>query len=73
MPKNGCHKTGPDDIKYDLVFFGTFEELKLPIKGPMEDAGGVKLYEPSLTPCLYVAPAENMVGRIPLIPCFLKF
>ena len=23
------------------------------------------------TPCLYVAPAENMVGRIPLFPCFL--
>ena len=37
----------------------------------MEDAGVVKLYEPSPTPCLYVAPAENMVGRIPLMPCFL--
>ena len=31
----------------------------------------VKLYEPSPTQCLYVAPAENMVGRIPLMPCFL--
>ena len=31
----------------------------------------IKLYEPSPTPCLYVAKAENMVGRIPLIPCFL--
>ena len=31
----------------------------------------VKLYEPSPTPCLYVAPAENMVGRILLMPCFL--
>ena len=29
------------------------------------------LYEPSPTPCLYVANAKNMVGRIPLIPCFL--
>ncbi len=37
----------------------------------MEDAGVVKLYEPSPTPCLYVSLAENMVGRIPLIPCFL--
>ena len=46
-------------------------ELKLPITGPMEDAGVVKLYEPSPTPCLYVAKAENMVGRIPLMPCFL--
>ena len=31
MPKTGCHKTGPDDLRYDLVFFSTFEELKLPI------------------------------------------
>ncbi len=31
----------------------------------------VKLYEPSPTPCLYLAPAENMVGRVPLMPLFL--
>ncbi len=45
----------------------------LPIKGPMEVAGVVKLYEPSPTQCLYrdVAPAGNMVGRIPLMPCYL--
>ncbi len=41
------------------------------MKGPMEDAGVIKLYEPSPTLCLYMAPAENMVGRIPLIPLFL--
>jgi hypothetical protein len=35
----------------------------------MEDAGVVKLYETSPTPCLYVALAANMVGRIPLMPC----
>ena len=43
MPKTGRHKTGPDDVKVNLVFFSTFEELQLPIKGPMEDAGVVKL------------------------------
>ena len=37
----------------------------------MEDSGFVKLYEPSPTPCLYVAPVENMVGRVPLTPLFL--
>ena len=31
----------------------------------------VKLYEPSPTPCLCVAPAENMVGRVPLMPLSL--
>ena len=56
----------PDDLLRELVFFNTFEELKLPIKGPTEDAEVVKLYQPSSTPCLYVAPAENMVGRVPL-------
>ena len=61
----------PDDLLRELVFFNTFEELSLPIKGPMEDAGVIKLYEPSPTPCLYVAPAENMVGRVPLMPLFL--
>jgi hypothetical protein len=31
----------------------------------------IKLYEPSPTPCLYVAPAEDMVGRVLLMPLFL--
>ncbi len=34
----------------------------------MEDDGVIKLYEPSQTPCLYVAPAENMVGQSPVDP-----
>ncbi len=60
----------PDDPMHELVF-NTFEEQHLPIKGPMEDSGVVKLYESFPTPCLYVAPAENMVGRVPLMPLFL--
>jgi hypothetical protein len=43
----------------------------LPIAGPMEDSGVMKLYEPFPAPCLYVAPVENMVGRVPLMPLFL--
>ena len=71
LPKKPHYKLGPDDVFHNLVFFSTFEELKLPISGPMELAGVTKLYEPSPTPCLYVAPAANMVGRVPLIPLFL--
>ena len=26
LPKTGCHKTGPDDLRYDLVFFSTFAD-----------------------------------------------
>ena len=37
----------------------------------MESAGVTKLYEPFPTPCLYVAAAARMVGRVPLIPLFL--
>jgi hypothetical protein len=68
-PKNPTYRYGPDDIRYHLVFFSTFEELKLPISGLMERAGVTKLYEPSSTPCLYVAPASCMAGGFPLIPC----
>ena len=44
------------------VLFSTFEKLILPIHGLMEDAGVIKLYNPSPIPCLYVAPVANMVG-----------
>ena len=45
----------------------------MPIHGPMEDAGILKLYEPGPIQCLYVAPVDHimMVGRVPLIPLFL--
>ena len=64
-------KIGPDDLLVNLVFFSTFEELNLLIHGPMEDAGVLKLYEPGPIPCLYVAPLDHVVGRVPLIPLFL--
>jgi hypothetical protein len=50
LPKNRIYETGPDDLCYNLVFYSTFEVLKLPIQGPKEDAGVVKLNEPSPTP-----------------------
>ncbi len=37
----------------------------------MESAGVTQLYEPFSTPCLYVAPADCMVGRVTLILLFL--
>ena len=70
-PENRTYSCGPDDLRYHMVFFSTFEELKLPISWQMESAGVTKLYEPFPTPCLYVAPAACMVGRVPLIPLFL--
>ena len=43
----------------------------MPTTGPMDHATS-KLYEQSPTPILYVAPCENMLGRVPLFPCFLQ-
>ena len=69
-PKNNSWTRGPDDIEVCLVFFSTFEELKLPATGPM-DRAATKLYEPSPTPILYVASCDLMLGRVSLFPCFL--
>jgi hypothetical protein len=38
---------------------------------PSRGCWGDQAVRPSPTPYLYVAPAENMVGRVPVIPCFL--
>jgi hypothetical protein len=46
-PKNKIYSCCPDDLLYHLVFFSTFEELKLPISLLMESAGVTRLYKPS--------------------------
>ncbi len=70
-PKNPSYSIGPVELLFHLVFFSTFEDLNLPIHGPVEDARVLKLYKPSPIPCLYVAPVANMVGRVPLLPLYL--
>jgi hypothetical protein len=37
----------------------------------METNGIRKLYEPSPVPTLYVGRIEDLLGRVPLFPCFL--
>ena len=51
-PKNNSWTRGPNDMEICLVFFSTFEELKLPATGPM-DRTATKLYVPFPTPILY--------------------
>ena len=65
------YNNSPDDIPLDMVFFGTFEDLRLRITGTMESNGIRKLYEPSPVPTLYVGKVEDILGRVPLFPCFL--
>jgi hypothetical protein len=37
----------------------------------MESKGIHRVYEPSPVPTLYVGKVEDLLGRVPLIPCFL--
>ena len=71
LPKNNTWVHGPNDVKAHLVFFSTFEELKLQATGPMDHAT-TKLYKQSPTQILYVGPRDLMLGRVPLFPLFLK-
>ncbi len=71
--KKPTYNTRQDDLDSEvtIVFVSTCEEFTFPIKGSMEDAGVIKLYEQPPTPFFCVAPARNLVGRVPLIPLFL--
>jgi len=60
-----------EDIQLDLVFFSAFEDLCLRTAGTMEANGIKKVYEPSPLPILYVGRAEDLLSRVPLIPCYL--
>ena len=59
-----------------LVFFNTFEPISLTPDSCMQRKGVLMLYEraASQVPSLYVCPGpvENVLGRVPLIPCYLN-
>ena len=67
----GRHNKYAEDIPLNLVFFSAFEDLLLQTTGTMESNGIRKLYEPSPVPTLYVGRVEDLLGRVPLFPCFL--
>ena len=72
LPKNGLFKICPDDLLYHLVFFNTFEELQLPIKGPMEDAGVIKLYEQFLLHVSTWLWSRTLRAELPFSRCFWR-
>ncbi len=59
--------------EFSLVFFSTFEPISLTPDSCMQQKGVPMLYELSSTvlPSLYVCPVENVLGRVPLIQCYL--
>ena len=60
--------------EFSLIFFNTFEPISLTPDSCMQQKGVPMLYERSFTvlPSLYVCPVENVLGRVPLIPCYLN-
>jgi hypothetical protein len=67
----GRYNRSDEDIPLDLIFFCPFEELRLRTAGIMESKGIHRVYKPSPVPTLYVRRVEDLLGRVPLIPCFL--
>jgi hypothetical protein len=59
--------------EFSLVFFSTFEPISLTLDNCMQQKGVPMLYERSVTvlPSLYVCPVANVLGSVPLIPCYL--
>jgi hypothetical protein len=64
----------PADIRVFAVFFSTFEFIGLTQESCMQRKGVPMLYERSATvlPTLYVCQVENVLGRVPLIQCYLN-
>ena len=66
-----CPLTVPDGIESSPTWLEYVYQTAHPALRWLPSQRVVKLYKPSPTPCLYVAPFQNMVGRVPLIPSFL--
>ena len=72
----GCQ--GPeysaDHKEVSLVYFSTFEPINLTPNSVMQKAGVPMLYDTASNPrlpSLNICPAANVLGRAPLIPCFI--
>ena len=56
------------------MYFSTFEPIDLTQDSIMQRAGVPMLYDSASNPrlpCLYICPVANVLGRAPLIPCFI--
>jgi hypothetical protein len=65
---SGSHK------EVSLVYFSKFEPIDLTPDSIMQRAGVPMLYDSASKPrlpCLYICPVANVLGRAPLIQCFI--
>jgi len=57
-----------------LAYFSTFEPVNLTPNSIMQREGVPMFYDSassSALPCLYICPVKNVLGRVPMIPCFV--
>ena len=57
-----------------LAFFSTFEPVDLTPNSVMQQEGVPMFYDSAscaALPCLYICPVKNVLGRVPMIPCFV--
>ena len=58
-----------------LAFFSTVEPVNLASGSVMQQEGVPIFYDSassSALPSLYICPVKNVLGRVPLIPCFVE-
>ena len=58
-----------------LAFFSTFEPVELTPESIMQRQGVPMLYDSascSALPSLYICHVKNILGRVPMIPCFVE-
>ncbi len=61
-------------FEVSLVYFSTFEPIDLTPDSIMQQAGVPVLNDSTSNPrlpCLYICPVANVLGRAPLILCFI--
>ena len=61
-------------MELSLVFFSTFEPINITPNSVMQRNGVPMMYDTassSSQPCLYICPVSNVLGSVPLIPCFI--
>jgi len=61
-------------IELSLVFFSTFEPINITPNSVMQRNGVPMLYDSASSsnePSLYICRVSNVLGRVPLMPCFV--
>ena len=61
-------------MELSLVFFSTFEPINITPDSVMQRNGVPMMYDTASSsnqPSLYICPVTSVLGRVPLIPCFV--